>query len=182
MLLIPTTKITGIESPALLAPGAPNYFQDAWAAQSFVDHLAGQTIPREDLGLAINSEDGRSQDQLHIHVDCVMPDVKQTLTAHLAEVGDKWAPFAEALEGHRYEAMRVAGADLAANNPFRLLADGDPAAKTDMGVETIVVVGETFPSGPGFVLLADRADPASGDMGSGETLLDHDCQVLKPPA
>src|ERR1700753_2720154 len=31
-LLIPTVRLGGIESPEILAPGAPNYFAQAWAA------------------------------------------------------------------------------------------------------------------------------------------------------
>ena len=34
-LLIPTTRVTGIESPEILAPGAPNYFAAAWRARRF---------------------------------------------------------------------------------------------------------------------------------------------------
>ena len=32
-LLIPTARISGIESPAVLAPNAPNYWADAWHAR-----------------------------------------------------------------------------------------------------------------------------------------------------
>jgi CDP-diacylglycerol pyrophosphatase len=35
-LLIPTRRITGIESPLLLGLDAPNYFQFAWTARSYV--------------------------------------------------------------------------------------------------------------------------------------------------
>ena len=36
-LLIPTTRISGIESPILLAPEAPNYFAAAWEARKYID-------------------------------------------------------------------------------------------------------------------------------------------------
>jgi CDP-diacylglycerol pyrophosphatase len=49
-----------------------------------------------------------------------------------------------------------------------------------MGRETLTVVGATFPDGkPGFYLLADRANIETMDRASSETLLDHDCAVLK---
>ena len=54
-LLIPTARVTGIESPEILSPGAPNYFQSAWEAKSFVDQRAGWTLPRDWVSLAINS-------------------------------------------------------------------------------------------------------------------------------
>jgi CDP-diacylglycerol pyrophosphatase len=43
------------------------------------------------------------------------------------------------------------------------------------------VIGATFPDGKnGFILLASRAEPMRMDVASSETLLDHDCAVLKP--
>ena len=47
-----------------------------------------------------------------------------------------------------------------------------------MGRETLVVAGAFLASGqPGFDVLVDRADPASGDMASGEDLQDHGCAL-----
>ena len=49
-----------------------------------------------------------------------------------------------------------------------------------MGRETLTVAGAVFPNGkPGFYLLADRASTAAMDSASSESLLDHDCAVLK---
>ena len=42
-LLIPTAKVTGIESPDLVGPAAPNYFAAAWRARSFTDR--GSKVP-----------------------------------------------------------------------------------------------------------------------------------------
>src|SRR5579864_3602279 len=170
-LLIPTAKITGIESPAILAPGATNYFAAAWRARPFVDERAGRTLPRDWMSLAINSEVGRSQNQLHIHIDCVRADVRDALREHAAEIGTTWALLTLRLEGHRYSAIAVSGDDLDAANPFTLLADGVAGAGADMGHETLVVVGVTRADGqPGFVILADHADPATGNNASGEEL------------
>jgi CDP-diacylglycerol pyrophosphatase len=180
-LVIPTERIVGIESPEILAADAPNYWQAAWDARRFVEQRAGMSIPRNDLGLVVNSAYGRSQNQLHIHVDCVRPDVIAALTAAAGAVGEAWAPLDADLAGHRYRAMRLAGDDLADRNPFKLLAGGDPEAKSDMGRETLAVIGAILPNGEnGFFLLSDRADVLRMDVASSETLLDHDCAVLKP--
>jgi CDP-diacylglycerol pyrophosphatase len=40
LLLIPTDRITGIEAPQVLAPGAKNYWQDAWAARPYLELIA----------------------------------------------------------------------------------------------------------------------------------------------
>ena len=173
-LLIPTGRVTGIESPTLLAPDAPNYFAAAWRARSFVDERAGWTLPRDWVSLAINSEDARTQDQLHIHVDCIRADVHAALTRHAADIGTRWAPFPVPLVGHRYSAIAVDGEDLDAVNPFLLLADGVAGARSDMGAQTLVVVGSYGPHGqPGFVVLADHVDVAAGDTAGGEALQDH---------
>jgi CDP-diacylglycerol pyrophosphatase len=174
-LLIPTGRVTGIESPEILAPEAPNYFAAAWRARSFVEERAGRTLPREWLSLAINSERARTQTQFHIHVDCLRADVHQALVQHSSEIGTNWTPFPVPLAGHRYSAVAVSGEDLDAVNPFALLADGVPGARTDMGDQTLVVVGAVGPDGePGFVILADHADAATGDTASGESLQDHE--------
>lgn len=169
-LVIPTERITGIESPALLEPGAANYFAAAWDARSFVDMRAGVDIPRDWMSLAVNSAMARSQDQLHIHVDCVRADVRDTLNRHVADIGSDWAPFPEPLSGHPYLAMTVDGDNLDATNPVQLVAQ----RVDDMGLATIVVVGTYLKNGqPGFLLLAGQADPAIGDRGAGEELQDH---------
>jgi CDP-diacylglycerol pyrophosphatase len=179
--VIPSTRVTGIESPALLDPAAPNYWADAWQARHDVEQFAHREIPREDLALAVNSVYGRSQDQLHIHVDCIRADVRDALDTVMDRIGPKWATLDISLAGHRYRAMRIAGEDLGDANPFKLLADGDAMARADMGVETLVVAGAVFADGsPGFILLSDRADPSTHDPASGESLMDHGCQVLRP--
>jgi CDP-diacylglycerol pyrophosphatase len=181
VLVIPTDKVTGIESPMLLRRGAPNYWRYAWSARIYVEKLAGRAIPREDLSLAVNSRFGRSQNQLHIHVDCLRPEVRDALAVHLARIGPNWSRFPMSLAGHRYVARRLDGADLENRDPFKLLAEADRRAREDMGRETLVVAGVRSPDGrPGFVLLADRADAARADPGSGEDLQDHACQALGP--
>ena len=164
-LLIPTTRVTGIESPEILAPHAPNYFEAAWQARHFVDERAHQELARDDLSLVINSKDRRSQNQLHIHVDCVRQDVQAALRENASAVSPHWAPFPEKLVGHDYMAMRVGQPDLTQANPFLLLADGIPGARDDMGSYTLAVVGQPG----GFVLLAGH--------GWGEALQDHACAL-----
>jgi CDP-diacylglycerol pyrophosphatase len=179
LLLIPTDRRTGIESPELLAPASPNYWQAAWAARPLFEKLAGGPVPREDVGLAINSKYARSQNQLHIHIDCVKADVLRTVQANEARIGARWSNLNVDLAGHRYRAMRIKGADLGPRDPFKLLADGDAKAREDMGREALVVIAASFRGGkPGFILLSDRADTSKNDRASGESLLDHGCAVL----
>lgn len=176
-LLIPTARISGIESPEILADSAPNYFAAAWAARADMQMVLHKPVPREDVGLAINSPHARSQEQLHIHIDCLRADVVAALHAHEAAIGPAWAPLAVPLAGHNYRARFLPEAALAASNPFKLLAADVGAAA--MAQQTLVMAGGSSADGePGFVLLADHFDPASGDRAGGEVLQDHACTVL----
>lgn len=174
-LLIPTARVGGIESPQVLQPDAPNYWQAAWQARRYVDDRAHRQLPRDAIGLAINSVSGRTQNQLHIHVDCMRLDVVAALREHAAAIGSQWAKFPVPLVDHGYLAMRLTQAELTGVNPFVLLADGVPDARSDMGHFTLVVVGDTYQGKDGFVLLAGRANPATRNWGSGEELQDHAC-------
>jgi CDP-diacylglycerol pyrophosphatase len=180
-LLLPTERISGIESAEILFDDAPNYFNLAWKSHYFVEDRLHHELPRDSISLAINSAVGRTQDQLHIHIDCLRADVKAILDAHQAEMMETWTTFPVPLVGHTYRALRVDGDDLEGHNPFKLLANSSPEVASDMGHHTLVVVGATFPDNtPGFVILDDHADLAAGDHASGEELQDHTCGGAKP--
>ena len=177
-LLIPTVRVSGIESAYLLT-GAPNYFADAWRERGYVERAARRALPRSAISLAINSAEGRSQNQLHIHIDCIRADVQEVLGRELSMIAGDWAPLPEPLiAGHHYRAKRVLADTLDGTNPFILLADGVPGARAAMGQQSLVVVGAEFASGrPGFIILNSEVDPSNGDNGSGEELQDHDCAI-----
>ena len=176
-LLIPTGKMGGIESAEILAPDAPNFFASAWEARSNMEAVVHHPVPREDISLAINSPHARTQEQLHIHIDCLLPSVVTALHDQIAAIGPEWAPLPVPLEGHPYRARWLPDGDLAKANPFKLLAaDAGAAAMPD---QTLIVAGAVSADGkPGFVLLADHFDPAAGDRASSEELQDHECTVL----
>ena len=175
-LLIPTDRVTGIEDRKVLKPGSESYIERAWAFRNLAFARLGRTLPDTAVSLAINSEHGRSQNQLHIHIDCIRTDVRDALRRNQAAIGSALTPLPEALAGHAYLAMAIPAVDIERTNLFRRLARTVPAGS--MGRETLVVVGATLASGePGFDVLADRADTASGDRASGEELQDHDCAI-----
>ena len=177
-LLIPTKQIAGIESPEILDPDTPNYWRAAWEARKYVIERLGHELPRVALGMAINSAIRRGQDQLHIHIDCIQADVFAQVGRRADEVPQEWSKLAFDLSGRRYMAKRVNSADLDEVNPFQLLAQGIEAARLDMSRETLVVIGAKFADGQyGFILLADRVDPSTGNDAHGEDLLDHACAI-----
>jgi len=169
-LLIPTKTIAGMESPELLEPGTPNYFAAAWQAHDRIAAVVGHSVQRSAVGLALNPQHARTQDQLHIHIECLRVDIADVLHTAAARITDTWSPVA--LGGSNYQALRIMGAELDDSDPFELLADKLPAAKSAIGDYTLIVAGMDFTEGPGFVVLAGKG-PA------GELLLDSTCAVAR---
>ena len=176
-LAIPTRRVTGIEDPFALDPDAPDYFAFAWAARDALAVRLGRPLARGNISIAINSEFARSQDQLHLHLDCLDKDVAATLARDLDSFDEAWRPMAAPLKGRVYWARRVLSDDLSGVRPLNLLADGVPDAKTHMADESLIAVGANFGGRAGFVLLADRAELTQG--GHAEDLQDHDCAVTQ---
>jgi CDP-diacylglycerol pyrophosphatase len=185
-LLIATGNVTGIEDPAVLSDASPNYFAAAWTARDRLDSVIGHPLRREAVGLAINSAIMRGQDQMHIHIECVKPDVSRVLHAAAAGLSAQWSPLW--IDGRVYSTLRIDGEDLSGKDPFRLLANGVPGSRADMRAFTIVVVGMQFAEGAGFVVLAGRTaaggemmtvplPPPPGLVAPGETLLDSTCAI-----
>ncbi len=189
-LLIPTAKITGIESPAILAEGAPNFFAEAWAVTKLSRDRSGHALTRRDFALAINSERGRSQNQLHIHVDCIRPDIRAALDRASSRLSRHWQPLGERLRLHRYRALWIDGDTLGDTNPFRLLSASLKIPSEEMGRHTLVLVGDTRHGRPGFILLDGKSGVLTTTLtdarditrlrlgpGSGEELEDHSCAI-----
>lgn len=169
-LLIPTRRITGIESSELLAPDAPNYFAAAWEARGHLEPSAGHVVPRNAVGLAVNPVRARSQTQLHIHIECLRPDLFDALNRDSARISDVWTQ--ERVGAAEFEALKVSGEVLGDRNPFKMLNQRASEQHRAMGDYTLIVAGTQSSGGPGFILLAST-------VAAGELLLDSSCAVLK---
>ncbi|MFM0213770.1 CDP-diacylglycerol diphosphatase [Paraburkholderia sediminicola] len=172
-LLMPTDRITGIESPLVLAPDAKDYWDDAWASRLYVEKSVKKSLPDNQLGLEINSQYRRSQNQLHIHIDCMQSNVSDALARHAKDTPGEWRW--DTLDGQRYRIMRVTSLTQA-NNPFRIVAR-DNANAAAMAMQTILVTG----AGPsaekdGWLVVNSGLDVDNGS-GTAEGLLDHACRV-----
>jgi CDP-diacylglycerol pyrophosphatase len=175
-LLIPTARVSGIESPVLLKPASPNYFRYAWQARSYVDDKLHRRLPRDEVSLAINSSSGRTQNQLHIHIDCLAADVARAMREAGPRIGTQWAPLPMRLRGHVYSAMRIDDAELAHTDPFKLLAPYAASRGQAMGDQTLILIGAVRGDGaPAFYLLNDHVQ--TGDWASAEELQDHTCAL-----
>ncbi|WP_244816988.1 CDP-diacylglycerol diphosphatase [Caballeronia sp. Lep1P3] len=178
-LLIPTARVSGIESPELLDPDAPNYWRDAWQSRHYVEDALRRALPRDEMSLAVNSASGRTQNQLHIHIDCLAADVAQALREAGPLIGTDWTPLPTRLRGHAYRALRIDDAELSHTDPFKVLAASVAREGAAMGDQTVLLVGAWRGDGArAFYLLNDRV--RRGDPASSEELQDHTCAVADP--
>ena len=167
-LLIPTQTMRGVESDELLDPDLPNYFAEAWRARDVITKFVGHPVVRTAVGLAVNNVHSRTQDQFHIHIDCLRQDVVDSLRAAAEQVGESWTPINVA--GSTYQAMRIEAVTLDSASPFDLVAKLSPEARHHLGDYTVVVAGMQFKSGAGFMLL-------TGTGPTGELMMDSTCAV-----
>lgn len=175
-LLMPTGRLDGIESPELVEPGTRNYWRDAWDARGFLEQAIGTPLKREEIGLAINSASGRSQNHLHIHIDCMRPEVTAALAALKGTIVEQWTDLPMPLPGHSYRARLIVDGTLAETDPFLVLFADIQSRGEAMADQTLLLTGTTLADGrPAFILLNDSVGP--GDNASAEELQDHSCSV-----
>jgi len=166
-LIIPTIQVTGIEDKQIFSPPVVDFWDYGWQQ---AQHLVNK--PAVDIGLAINSLHGRSQNQFHIHIACVLPAVAQTLASKATTIGTDPATAVQLAlppANHVYRVMKVnklAGAD----SPFTLVA-AMPDVAAAMRDQSIAVIGSATPN-TYFVL-----DTSANNINPGfaEELLDQKC-------
>ena len=177
VIVTPLIPVVGIEDPALRRAATPNYVEIAWRERREIAAHAARPLAWDEMGLAINSRIGRSQDQLHIHVACVYPATRATLRRVGRSIpADRWVDVPAPLEGLPYRAIRLETPDLAHVNIIDLAARGLGIAPPDMFNLSLALLGAEFDDGTrGFYLLADVDKPGHDYPAHAEWLLDADC-------
>ena len=171
-LLLPVTKITGIESPEILKADSPNYFFQAWEARRFMSERAKKPINEYAISLAINAQTHRSQNQLHIHISCNRPDVQKQITDNANAVGTTWAPFPVEMVGHKWYARRMTLEQIQKQDAFKYLGNDFAEAKDDnMYKWGLAMVTEKNAKGAQEFLLLAMA-------GHSEDIQDHTCALV----
>jgi CDP-diacylglycerol pyrophosphatase len=176
-LLMPTDRITGIESPLVLAPHAKDYWVDAWDSRHYVQDAVKQKLPDDLLGLEINSEYRRTQNQLHIHIDCMRREVSSVLANHAQDAPGEWRW--QAIDGDRYRVMRVMSLT-GEHDPFRVVAR-DNQGSDAMATQTILVTGAGPDADRDGWLIVNSGTEVGDGSGTAEGLLDHACRVADAP-
>ncbi len=177
-VLVPTRRVVGVEDPWVVDPDAPNYFAQAWRARSFVAALSAGDGRERDAAVAVNSEPLRSQDQLHIHIGCLDPEVGKALAPFIAaaRVGE-WKRAAPPEFGGEFWILRTGRSSLDGVDPFRLVGEGPAATARERARTSIAVTKPWIGGRREFVVLASR----NGGVRA-ETVVDLACAAAKASA
>jgi CDP-diacylglycerol pyrophosphatase len=155
-LLIPTRRMPGLEAPELQKAKGLNYWAIAWTR-------AKEFVPCHDIGLAVNSRCGRTENQLHIHMSCVQPGLRSFLDKDGARITGTWSAITAVNPYGPYRLIRIGkGSD-----PFKLMLTLPGAQNTSdwKEKETLALIPvESGTDKAGFYLLAGRCD---GDKSCG---------------
>ncbi len=178
IVIMPMVRTTGAEDPSLVGEDSPGYFNEAWKARHFVQSELKHYAPEPDLAMAVNSKWTRSQDQLHIHVDCVDAKAKLKLAQKLAKFPlGVWQASGLIFQWLPYWVMRIDPETLEKANLFRLVQQ-IPGFKDNMNLTNVVLVELPDPDGgKALLLLAGQSDTRPRHyQATGEDLLDHTCR------
>jgi CDP-diacylglycerol pyrophosphatase len=168
LLVVPLARMPGIESPELRGRAGGAYLAMAWDARNIARGDLGP-IPWASAGMAINSAGNRSQDQLHVHVDCLTQQAKSNLTRAGGSVGKEWKVLWRGVW-----ARLVRGEDLRAADPLGPMIERLPLGPIGRSGLNFGVAGVEWSRGQkGYILLASKTM-------SFERLLDSGCALLQP--
>ena len=177
LIVAPTRRSVGVEDPALQSAEAPNYFDAAWRARSWLRSEDGHEPERDEIALVANSAIVRVQDQLHIHVGCLRPSARQALVsaAPTVPVGS-WVKLGPVTPHSVFWATRVEGSDLSGVAPIRLAVEALADKVANRALLTVAAVGDRVDGKDGFLILASyvNAKGAWWPVGS-DDLMDRRC-------
>lgn len=169
-LLLPLAKITGVEDKQLLADDLPRYLYMAWWGRDLVSEKLGRTLKEQDFSITINPLNSRSQDQLHLHISCLAPEVRAALDT-VTEYSTRWTDFPLPLRGNTYQYRKITRNELQQKNLFKEINDTVTAAGQEMKYTTIALLNIDKDN---FLLLI-ASDNTVGV--AAETLQDHSCAL-----
>ncbi len=132
----------------------------------------GHALPDTLLGLAINARASRSQDQLHIHLDCISERARDFLAN--GDIGTQWRDLS--FNGKSVRAMLIpADQPSLSVNPFGLVRQDVGGDIADRGVFMAYVKPASGTAG--FVVVDEPVDKVRGSNGHASDFLDRGCKL-----
>lgn len=176
-LLIPADRVTGIEDAALGRQLLPHYFAQAWRHRDILSAGLPTPVPDRFVSVAINSRYGRSQNQLHVHIACLRPDVYAFLKQQGKALDAQWRVLPTRLLGHTYSARTLSAADADALDPLALLREYVDDQDGTMSHYSLLMTPRADGS---LVLLATHLAVTELNLGSAGELQDYRCDLMNP--
>lgn len=176
-LVIPDHKVTGVDDPALWDDDKTrNQWAFGWEARDIVSKAIGKRVPDNLVGLAVNSRASRSQDQLHIHLDCISEAARAFVAGNAGKASEGWGEFR--FQGKPVRAVLIPSPDNTLRfNAFDAVRTSlpEPERVADRGVFVTYVARPDGPSG--FMVVDQPVDGASGSTGHASDFLDRACRL-----
>ncbi len=167
LLLIPTILMSGVEAYYANATKTflPNYWHDA--AQQARQYLKRQS--NEWLGVAVNSANIRSQDQLHFHLCELDPTAADPVAAAAQKITqlNVWQPTTFMFKGNTYHIRK--SSSLANYPPFQVTFDSGPNSASSRFKAVTNMAAAIAPNNQVYLLY--NTDPT----GAAEKLLAKSC-------
>jgi len=180
-LVIPDHRVTGVDDPKLWDDDkAQNQWAFGWEARDIVSQAVGPPVADNLVGLAVNSRASRSQDQLHIHLDCISEAARAFVAENAAKASEGWGEFR--FQGQPVRAVLIPSSDHTLRfNAFDAVRSSlrEPARIADRGVFVSYVSRRDGPSG--FMVVDQPVDGASGSTGHASDFLDRACRLGRTP-
>ncbi|MGP1923557.1 MAG: CDP-diacylglycerol diphosphatase [Arsenophonus sp. NEOnobi-MAG3] len=176
-LLVPLDKISGIESPILQQKNIKNYFILAWQNRELFIKSSSKPINEQFLSLAINSKYGRTQDQLHIHLACLKPEVYQIIKENEHTIISSWRPLhlKDRINSHQYLAIKISASDINKISPFNYLEKYTVEQDDNIAYYGLAMIPSTQQNK--FILLATRLKLLDFNLGSIGAIQDYLCKL-----
>ncbi|MFO1146996.1 MAG: CDP-diacylglycerol diphosphatase [Alsobacter sp.] len=168
-IAVPFGEIDGLEIPDFAGQTAADAVSIAWNARDVLS--AGGKTPRwDEAGLAINSFAKRTQDRLHLHIDCLDRSVRSFIADHPGEVGEGWEPYPP---DRRLWWRRAAAAEVLADPVAAWHKGLPPTLERPLRLNLGLAGAPPLDGEAQFVLFASTAV-------SVERILDQTCRVQAP--
>lgn len=183
-LVIPARPVTGVDDGKAWDGTGANPWAFGWEARGIVGQSLGKAVPDDMLGLAVNSQASRSQDQLHIHLDCISAAARAFVNGASGPIGTDWTSLR--FDGKPVHARFIpAAAPVLSADPFALVGGraDEPAASRasalppDRGI--FVTYGRDRQGRPGFFVVDQPVHAAAGSNGHASDFLDRRCRLAQ---
>ena len=155
-IITPTINIEGIESLSRLHEKPPHLWKAGWMSRDLLREAAHHDLSWDGIVLAVNSKFTRNQDQLHLHLGCLEPKLKEIISAEARIGGSNWRIIKpKSIKAGllvKFLTQEQIDADL-----FAMINNEIPGRENSIESQTIALAGVESGSDRGFVLMVTLA-------------------------